>query len=333
LKPAIKLPTTPGGGLKSLKGKTIEDILNKWQQDLDQCTKDFHRQAVEVQGWDRVLIENGHAISKLYKSVGKVDETQNQIEQTLEYIESQQQELGAVLDQYEMQIRALMEGSTSTTAATAGGADASKAIGGFGLVGAPGGAGGVAAGRGGMEPIRFTAADEEREKTYALAENLNKQVDEMGRQLASMIEDINSAKGGASGAAGSVPQTVGGLPGLGTNENPITQIVKILDTHLTSLQWLDSSAEDLGSKVMDIRRRAEMSAEESERVHRLKTQREREMELQQQRLGSGGVGGAGSAGSSPWGAKSGFGASAFGASSSTTTPSKGKKTLFLIMNK
>ena len=40
----------------------MEEILNKWQLELDQATRDFHKQAVEIMQWDRMLIENGHTV-------------------------------------------------------------------------------------------------------------------------------------------------------------------------------------------------------------------------------------------------------------------------------
>ena len=36
--------------------------------------------------------------------------------------------------------------------------------------------------------VRSTPADEEREKAYSVAENLNKQLDDMNGQLASIIQ-------------------------------------------------------------------------------------------------------------------------------------------------
>lgn len=40
----------------------MEEILNRWNQQLDQYTREFHRQAVEVQKWDRVILENSYGV-------------------------------------------------------------------------------------------------------------------------------------------------------------------------------------------------------------------------------------------------------------------------------
>ena len=44
----------------------MEEILNKWQLELDQATRDFHKQAVEIMQWDRMLIENGHTVINIF---------------------------------------------------------------------------------------------------------------------------------------------------------------------------------------------------------------------------------------------------------------------------
>ncbi|KAJ3211488.1 FG-nucleoporin nsp1 [Entophlyctis luteolus] len=259
--------TVTAPGLKALKGKTLDEMLTKWQQDLDNCTKDFHRQAVEVSLWDRMLIENGHDISKLYQSITKVDETQTQIEQTLEYIDAQQLELAAVLDQYETTVRQMFEGSSSSMIIGGGSVAGDKSMMGqqpqLGLSSAPGGqsTGGVSQ----IQPIRMTGADEEREKAYAVAESLNKQVDDMARQLGAMIDEVNSLKSGDGDRSGAgLGQTAAGSNAGG---GAIGKIVRILDTHLTSLQWLDSTAEELTAKVAELKRKGDVAVSDAERVH------------------------------------------------------------------
>jgi Nsp1-like C-terminal region len=48
-----------------LRGKTIEEIVNRWTSDLEIHVKDFQRFAGEVAVWDRALIENGNNVSPL----------------------------------------------------------------------------------------------------------------------------------------------------------------------------------------------------------------------------------------------------------------------------
>ena len=46
-----------------LRGKTIEEIVNKWSSDLEAQVKEFSKFAMEVAVWDRALIENGNSVS------------------------------------------------------------------------------------------------------------------------------------------------------------------------------------------------------------------------------------------------------------------------------
>ncbi|KAJ3120326.1 FG-nucleoporin nsp1 [Nowakowskiella sp. JEL0407] len=137
---------------------------------------------------------------------------QKSIDQSLEFVEGQQSELEGLLGQLENQIRDVFDGGD------------------------------------GKEPIRVTPADVEREKTYNMSVQINGQLDEMGVQLSQMISEINYAQasnssGVSSGANGSLGEGQGG------EGNTITQIVRILDQHLASLQWLDKSSAELGERV------------------------------------------------------------------------------------
>ena len=88
----------------------------------------------------------------------ETEETQKTIDQNLDYIDSQQQELSGILDLYEDQVQKLFERDATTAGVNANG----------------------------LRPV-----DEQREQTYSLAENLNKQLDDMSLNLTSMIEEIN----------------------------------------------------------------------------------------------------------------------------------------------
>lgn len=48
-----------------LRGKTIEEIVNKWSTELEAQVREFNKFASEVAVWDRSLIENGNNVSPL----------------------------------------------------------------------------------------------------------------------------------------------------------------------------------------------------------------------------------------------------------------------------
>ena len=45
-----------------LKGKSIEEIINRWSTELESHVRDFNKFATEVAVWDRSLIENGNNV-------------------------------------------------------------------------------------------------------------------------------------------------------------------------------------------------------------------------------------------------------------------------------
>lgn len=49
-----------------LKGKSIEEIVNRWSAELELHVRDFNKFAAEVVVWDRSLIENGNNVSSKF---------------------------------------------------------------------------------------------------------------------------------------------------------------------------------------------------------------------------------------------------------------------------
>lgn len=48
-----------------LRGKTIEEIVNKWTSELETNVKEFNGLAGEIAVWDRALIDNGNTASRI----------------------------------------------------------------------------------------------------------------------------------------------------------------------------------------------------------------------------------------------------------------------------
>jgi nuclear pore complex protein Nup62 len=45
-----------------LRGKTLEEIVNRWTTELETNVREFNKFAAEVAVWDRALIENGNNV-------------------------------------------------------------------------------------------------------------------------------------------------------------------------------------------------------------------------------------------------------------------------------
>ncbi len=203
----------------------MEEIVNRFTSELDASLKEFTRQAHEIATWDRVLLHGGDEIAKVTKELVAAEEQQMRIEQSLDYIETEQKELGDMLDSYDAQIGAMLKDAgtqgwnvSSLSRRTNG--------------------------------IETGAADSERDRAYGLAESLNAHLDETARNLRSMIEEVNelTSPATANGSARS------GDNRLGQAEDPVAQIVGILNAHLTSLKWIDDTSVSLRAKLEDLRR-------------------------------------------------------------------------------
>ncbi|KAG6832926.1 hypothetical protein H0H92_004810 [Tricholoma furcatifolium] len=157
-------PATASAGLgvsgappSTLKGKTIEEIVNKWSADLETHVREFNKFAGEVAVWDRALIENSNTLAALYSHVEAAEREQNDIDQSLAHVEQQQAELESTLAAYEKVAQEIL-GSQG----------------------------------GGMRVLDAGPADTERDKNYMLATDLHTQLDDLSGSLTQMIDSVNA---------------------------------------------------------------------------------------------------------------------------------------------
>ncbi|KAK5109372.1 hypothetical protein LTR62_007038 [Meristemomyces frigidus] len=90
--------------------------------------------------------------------------------------------------------------------------------------------------------------DGERERTYKTAESCATRLSEMHHSLASMIDEINASSASLSNNNNRTSQT--------TTEDPLAQIVQVLNGHLSQLQAIDQGAAALSGKVQQAQREA-----------------------------------------------------------------------------
>lgn len=136
----------------------MDEIITRWASDLQKYQKEFKGQAEKISKWDRLLIENGEKIQKLFISTHEAEKATNEIDRQLQSVESQQNELEAYLDKYEGEIDRLFEQQIGSSE-------------------------------------QLSGPDQERERTYKLAENVTDRLDEMGKDLGKMISEINDISG------------------------------------------------------------------------------------------------------------------------------------------
>lgn len=146
-----------------MKNRTMDEIIGRWASDLSKYQKDFQEQATKVAAWDRLLVENGDKIQKLYVSTFEAERATSEVEKQLTTVENMQGELEGWLDRYEKDVDELFNRNLGSS-------------------------------------DNLQGPDQERERMYKLAEKLAGRLDDMGKDLTSMIQEINTASSSLSKA-------------------------------------------------------------------------------------------------------------------------------------
>lgn len=168
------------------------------------------RQANQVNLWDRLLMDNAEHITDLNNEVEKVKADQQRLNHDLDFIDSQQQELEAMLQPLEEKIK------TSNMA------------------------------------INNQYSDNEREKTYSLAESIDSQLKQMSGDIKEVIEHLNSVNSSSN-----------------DENNPMYQISRILNMHMDALVWIDQNSNVLQKRVDEVSSICELRKQEQEKNFRM----------------------------------------------------------------
>ena len=93
------------------------------------------------------------------------------------------------------------------------------------------------------------AVDQERQKTYQKAEQLDAQLQRMSEDLKEIIEHINAQNRSQE-----------------DSNDPVLQIERVLNAHMDSLQWVDQSMAQVQKKLEEVTRLQEIRKKENERT-------------------------------------------------------------------
>lgn len=102
-----------------------------------------------------------------------------------------------------------------------------------------------------QEMAKSQQVDPEREQTYLMADNLDTQLKQMGEDLKEVIEHLNEANKDRD------------------PNDPIVQIGKILNAHMSSLQWIENSTSYITSKLDNMTKLQETLRRDNERSFRM----------------------------------------------------------------
>lgn len=153
---------------------------------LEEQEKLFTNQAIQVNAWDRLLIDNGDKIIALNETVEKVKAEQSTLEKELEFISAQHSELEECITPLQKELS------------------------------------------------KIPQVDQERSQIYSIAENLDTQLKQMSEDLKEVIEHLNEANKAQD------------------PNDPIVQIGRILNAHMNSLQWIESTTASINTKLEEI---------------------------------------------------------------------------------
>jgi len=102
-----------------------------------------------------------------------------------------------------------------------------------------------------VSEVPATAVDQERGRTYQKAEQLDAQLQRMSEDLREIIEHINAQNRSTQEEA---------------TTDPVLQIGRVLNAHMDSLQWVDTSMTQVQKKLEEVSRLQEIRKKESERT-------------------------------------------------------------------
>lgn len=142
----------------TIQNKTLDEIIQKWVKELDAQVKLFHQRAIELNKWDKLLMEHGSKIAQLYDVVIQAETMQTELDQNLDYLASQQNELAGMLTLLENDVKKIYEQPPSTATGT----DAS-------------------------------VADSDREKMFSIAESIDIDLFQLKQGITNLNEQLNSA--------------------------------------------------------------------------------------------------------------------------------------------
>ena len=196
----------------TLNNKTLEDLITKWTNQLTKASSSFQSYAEKTKEWDSVLVQGGEKINQLYTDVVTAEQAQAKVEQQLLYIERQQTELETFLDNYEVKAENLLSEVLSSTNQ--------------------------------QRDSSVITNDQKRAQAYRTAELLDENLNSLGLNLSSLITEINEVSDSFNKANG-----LGKDDTTEENENSLNQIVKLLNTHLDSLKWIEKNSDDLKSEL------------------------------------------------------------------------------------
>nr|CCA22034.1 nuclear pore glycoprotein putative [Albugo laibachii Nc14] len=183
-------------------GRTVEEIINMWSEQLERNAETFTKEAVKVCNWDMELMESQKLLGDIANDVRRIQVGQKELDVNLDTIFAYQNELNSTLSELEQSVEKMYESQDQM-------------------------------------PI---AADIEREQTLQLAVDVDDQLNTLTDTLKETVESMNQAQ----------RETM-------DDDNPITQIIKVLNVHHNSLRWIEDNSSRMNQEINQLTKKLSTS--------------------------------------------------------------------------
>ncbi|KAM7277482.1 hypothetical protein ACFE04_019348 [Oxalis oulophora] len=141
-----------------ITGKTVEEIIKEWNEELQERTNKFRKQANAIAEWDKRILQNRNVLLSLEIEVAKVVESQSHLERQLELIETHQGEVDKALQSMEEEAERIYKDEQGS--------------------------------------LLNDEAASTRDAMYGQAEFIEREMEHMTEQIKTVIETLNSSQGG-----------------------------------------------------------------------------------------------------------------------------------------
>lgn len=214
---------------------SLDEVVNKWSDDVAQLSAQFQKAVSLVSKWDRSIVANEDRIHAIHKDVQSLQVAHKELNNNLDVILTQQSELHNLLEALENDVE-------NKIGSGKGKANESRA--------GDGGISGTSRTGGGSHGGR-QQAEAERESMHRLSIDIMEELDAMALTIRDLVSDLNKGRHGNSDSSGDI----------------VGQIISVLNAHLDSLMYLDESSNSLQKRLAEVSRAVELVARDSERTY------------------------------------------------------------------
>lgn len=214
---------------------SLDEVVNKWSDDVAQLSAQFQKAASLVSKWDRAIVSNEDRIHAVHKDVQSLQVAHKELNNNLDVILTQQSELHNLLEALESDVVNKIGSSKSKASGNRVG---------------DGGDSGTHRGGGGLQGGR-QQAEVERASMHRLSIDIMEELDAMALTIRDLVTELNKGRHGNSDSSGDI----------------VGQIISVLNAHLDSLMYLDESSNSLQKRLAEVSRAVELVVRDSERMY------------------------------------------------------------------